>query len=326
MWGFDGSSTRQAEGSNSDCMLHPVAVFPDPARTNGALVMCEVMLPDGTPHPSQQPRDDPGRPRHVVRLRAGVLPLPRRRAARLPARGLPGRRRASTTPASATRTSATSRARSSTRISTSASRPASTTRASTPRSRRASGSSRSSARARSGPPTRSGSRGTCCCASARSYRVDVNFHPKPLGMDYDWNGSGMHANFSTKYMREVGGKEYFEALMAAFDEYKDDHIAVYGPDNHMRLTGPARDAGDRQVQLRRRQPRRLDPRPAQLREQRLQGLPRGPPPELAGRPVPDRRPDPADDPARAHGRRGSASAGSSAVRSPSSPWPSPTDS
>ena len=32
MWGFDGSSTRQAEGSNSDCMLQPVAVFPDPAR------------------------------------------------------------------------------------------------------------------------------------------------------------------------------------------------------------------------------------------------------------------------------------------------------
>ena len=56
-------------------------------------------------------------------------------------------------------------------------------------------------------------------------------------MDYDWNGSGMHTNFSTKYLREVGGKEYFEALMAAFDEYKDEHIAVYGPDNHMRLTG-----------------------------------------------------------------------------------------
>ncbi len=38
-------------------------------------------------------------------------------------------------------------------------------------------------------------------------------------------------------MREIGGEEYFEALMAAFDEYKSDHIAVYGPDNHMRLTG-----------------------------------------------------------------------------------------
>ena len=69
------------------------------------------------------------------------------------------------------------------------------------------------------------------------YRVDVNFHPKPLGMDYDWNGSGMHTNFSTEYLREVGGEEYFEALMTAFDGYKDEHIAVYGPDNHMRLTG-----------------------------------------------------------------------------------------
>src|SRR3954447_19446992 len=51
-WGFDGSSTQQAEGHSSDCVLKPVAVFPDATRTNGALVMSEVMLPDGTPHPS----------------------------------------------------------------------------------------------------------------------------------------------------------------------------------------------------------------------------------------------------------------------------------
>jgi len=69
------------------------------------------------------------------------------------------------------------------------------------------------------------------------YGVDVNFHCKPLGKDVDWNGSGMHSNFSTSYMREKGGKEYFEALMAAFDKYKNEHIAVYGPDNHLRLTG-----------------------------------------------------------------------------------------
>lgn len=54
LWGFDGSSTEQAEGSNSDCVLKPVACYPDPARTNGVLVMCEVMLPDGTPHPSNK--------------------------------------------------------------------------------------------------------------------------------------------------------------------------------------------------------------------------------------------------------------------------------
>ena len=54
-WGFDGSSTQQAEGHSSDCVLKPVAVFPDGARTNGVLVMCEVMMPDGkTPHPSNK--------------------------------------------------------------------------------------------------------------------------------------------------------------------------------------------------------------------------------------------------------------------------------
>src|SRR5438552_18228037 len=53
--GFDGSSTMQAEGKSSDCVLQPVRVFPDGARTNGVLVMCEVMMPDGkTPHPSNK--------------------------------------------------------------------------------------------------------------------------------------------------------------------------------------------------------------------------------------------------------------------------------
>lgn len=52
-WGFDGSSTMQAEGSSSDCVLKPAAVYPDPERKNGVLVLCEVMMPDAkTPHPS----------------------------------------------------------------------------------------------------------------------------------------------------------------------------------------------------------------------------------------------------------------------------------
>jgi len=67
------------------------------------------------------------------------------------------------------------------------------------------------------------------------YGIDVEFHCKPI--KGDWNGSGMHANFSTTYLREKGGKAYFEALMAAFGEHCEEHIAVYGPDNHLRLTG-----------------------------------------------------------------------------------------
>src|SRR4029079_8943691 len=51
-WNFDGSSTRQADGSHSARFLQPGALFPGPARANGKLVMCEVLLPDGTPHPS----------------------------------------------------------------------------------------------------------------------------------------------------------------------------------------------------------------------------------------------------------------------------------
>ncbi|MEC8671313.1 MAG: glutamine synthetase beta-grasp domain-containing protein, partial [Candidatus Thermoplasmatota archaeon] len=49
-WSFDGSSTRQAEGNDSDCVLKPVAIFPDPDRKNAYLVMNEVYNADGTPH------------------------------------------------------------------------------------------------------------------------------------------------------------------------------------------------------------------------------------------------------------------------------------
>jgi glutamine synthetase len=40
MWSFDGSSTKQADGGDSDCVLKPVAIYPDPQRENGFLVMC----------------------------------------------------------------------------------------------------------------------------------------------------------------------------------------------------------------------------------------------------------------------------------------------
>src|SRR6056300_1669203 len=52
MWVFDGSSTQQAEGGSSDCLLKPVAIIPDPDRNNGYLVMTEVLNPDGSPHES----------------------------------------------------------------------------------------------------------------------------------------------------------------------------------------------------------------------------------------------------------------------------------
>ena len=52
-WGFDGSSTNQANGDASDCVLDPVRVVKDPIRGgDNVLVLCEVSTVDGEPHPS----------------------------------------------------------------------------------------------------------------------------------------------------------------------------------------------------------------------------------------------------------------------------------
>ena len=53
IWGYDGSSTNQAPGDKSDIVLQPVAQFPDPIRGgNNILVMCESLFVDMTPIPS----------------------------------------------------------------------------------------------------------------------------------------------------------------------------------------------------------------------------------------------------------------------------------
>jgi glutamine synthetase len=53
IWGFDGSSTNQAPGSASDCVLNPVFTCPDPIRGGDhILVLCEVLLTDMSPHPT----------------------------------------------------------------------------------------------------------------------------------------------------------------------------------------------------------------------------------------------------------------------------------
>src|SRR3954462_1296926 len=51
IWRFYGSSTTQAPGAASDCVLKPVFSCPDPIRGgDNLLVMSEVFLTDMTPH------------------------------------------------------------------------------------------------------------------------------------------------------------------------------------------------------------------------------------------------------------------------------------
>lgn len=235
-WGFDGSSTRQAEGSNSDCILKPVAVYPDSTRRNGALVMCEVMLPSGEPHPSNSRAtiiDDPGTWfgfEQEYFLYQGGVPLGFPEGG-----GFPEPQGKYYTGVGYENIGDIAREIVDTHIDICLD----------------AGINHEGVNAEVAKGQwefQIFGKGSCTAADeiwvarylllrlCEEYGVNVNWHCKPLGAG-DWNGSGMHSNFSTEHMREVGGKEYFEKLMAAFDKYKNEHIAVYGPDNHLRLTG-----------------------------------------------------------------------------------------
>lgn len=71
---------------------------------------------------------------------------------------------------------------------------------------------------------------------SEKYGYHIDLHPKPLTHG-EWNGSGLHTNFSNDRMRNEGGYDYFVAIFNSFGSRHEDHIKAYGSNNNLRLTG-----------------------------------------------------------------------------------------
>ena len=236
VWSFDGSSTEQASGDDSDCLLKPVAIFPDPQRKNGFLVMTEVLNADGTPHASNARatiEDDDDDFWFGYEQEYFLWDTSTNLPPGFPMGGYPAPQGPYYCSVGAKNTFGRDCVDEHLDACLDSGVNVEGINAEVATGQWEFQVFAKGAK-RAGDETwvarylleRTGER----------YGYAIDWHPKPFGK-LDWNGSGMHANFSNGEMREAGKEEVFTKICEAFAGEINRHISVYGADNDQRLTG-----------------------------------------------------------------------------------------
>jgi glutamine synthetase len=241
VWNFDGSSTGQAPGHDSEVLLKPVFMCPDPFRGGkNKLVLCECVAPDGTPIPTNTRHAAAAAfakkleevPWFGLEQEYTLFYADKRTPLGWPKGGYPGPQGPYYCSVGA---------------------DVAFGRLAVEAHYRAclfSGIKMSGINAEVMPGQWEFQVGPAIGIEAgdhlwiaryimtrvcEDFGIFVSFDPKPiLG---DWNGAGCHTNFSTQAMRDEGGYDVIIAAIEKMGKKHKEHIAVYGEGNERRLTG-----------------------------------------------------------------------------------------
>eukprot|EP00121_Abeoforma_whisleri_P015805 Awhi_evm1s14536 len=241
IWNYDGSSTGQAEGSDSDVLIRPVSIFKDPFRRgNNILVMCETLNPDMTPHATNNRFDclalhkkyEAEVPWYGLEQEYTLFEIDGRTPLGWPTGGFPGPQGPYYCGVGPDKVYGRDVIEAHYRACLYA------------------GVKIAGTNAEVMPGQWEYQVGPCVGITmgdhlwvsrflmhriCEDYNVICSFDPKPI--PGDWNGAGCHTNFSTAAMRKEGGLDVIMATMPKFEMNHQRHIAVYGTGNDRRLTG-----------------------------------------------------------------------------------------